>query len=117
MPDSSVVDEFDPGCDGWRLVTVCSTEHLHLLSDRGRQAWIDEQLWLGQLRRASTQPGLRCADLATLARRAALTPEQLERLLAWNAIRNGSASSLPGGRSLAPDRDDTSGDGRARRGT
>ena len=102
VPDSSVVDEFDPGCDGWRPVTVCCSEHLHLLTDRGRAAWVDEQLWLGRLSRAGAEPGLHHADLATLARRAALTPEQLERLLAWNATRPGAVSSLPTGQSLVP---------------
>ncbi|MBE1496148.1 hypothetical protein H4696_003248 [Amycolatopsis lexingtonensis] len=102
VPDSSVVDELDPGCDGWRPVTVCCSEHLHLLTDRGRAAWIDEQLWLGRLARAGTQPGLHHADLATLARRAALTPEQLQRLLTWNSTRPGAVSSLPTGQSLVP---------------
>jgi len=110
VPDSSVVDEFDPGCDGWRPVTVCCSEHLHLLTDRGRAAWVDEQLWLGRLARAGTQPGLHHADLATLARRAALTPEQLRRLLTWNATRPGSASSLPTGQPLTP-ADSTSDEG------
>ncbi|WIY00480.1 hypothetical protein QRX60_41550 [Amycolatopsis mongoliensis] len=105
VPDSSVVDEFDPGCDGWRPVTVCCSEHLHLLSDRGREAWIDEQLWLGRLGRASTRPGLRRANLATIACRASLTPEQLRRTLAWNAARSVPATSLPGGQSLAPGRE------------
>jgi len=114
VPDSSVVDEFDPGCDGWRPVTVCGSDHLHLLRDRGRAAWIDEQLWLGRLARASTQPGTRHANLATLARRAALTAEQLERLLAWNATRHGLVTSLPGGQSLTPGSGGASGAGRAR---
>ena len=102
VPDSSVVDEFDPGCDGWRPVTVCCSEHLHLLTDRGRAAWVDEQLWLGRLSRAGTQPGLHHAGLTALARRAALTPEQLQQLLTWNANRPASVSSLPTGQSLMP---------------
>ena len=110
VPDSSVVDEFDPGCDGWRPVTVCCSEHLHLLTDRGRAAWVDEQLWLGRLSRAATQPELHHAGLTTLARRAALTPEQLQRLLTWNANRPGSISSLPTGQSLTPS-DSTSDEG------
>ncbi|WP_284740572.1 hypothetical protein [Amycolatopsis sp. RTGN1] len=102
VPDSSVVDAFDRACDGQRTVTVCGTEHLHLLRRLGREAWIDEQLWLGRLARASTQPGMRRAPLLAVARRASLTAEQLQGLLAWNSARPGSASSLPGGQSLDP---------------
>jgi hypothetical protein len=115
VPDSSVVDEFDPGFDGQRAVTVCCSEHLHLLSARGREAWIDEQLWLGRLARASTRRGLHDANLATLAHRAHLTPEQLQRLLVWNSTRHDSATSLPGGQSLTPERDSARGEGRASR--
>ncbi|WIX98335.1 hypothetical protein QRX60_30230 [Amycolatopsis mongoliensis] len=104
MPDSSVTDEFDARYDGQRLVTVCSTDHLHQLIDRGRREWVDEELWLGRLIRTSSQREMRHADLAAVGRRASLTPEQLGRVLAWNSHHHAPLDSLPGGQLLVTTR-------------
>ncbi|MEV4604107.1 hypothetical protein AB0K15_42915 [Amycolatopsis sp. NPDC049253] len=101
VPDSSAIDELDLGADGYRLVTVCSDDELHALIAHGRAIWVDEQLWLGRLGRASTAPGMRRATLPTIARWAGLTHEQLRRVLAWNATRFDSTENLPGGQLLS----------------
>lgn len=100
VPDSSFVHPSDPALDGRRVVTACGTEHLEELIKRARREWTDEQLWLGQLARASVKPGLRGASLRKVAYRARLSPEQLHRTLDWNAGRTAPDTTLPGGQSL-----------------
>ncbi|MEV0067895.1 hypothetical protein [Amycolatopsis sp. NPDC050768] len=100
IPDSSAIDELELGADGYRLVTVCSDDELHALIALGRATWVDEQLWLGRLGRASIAPGMRRATLLAVARWAGLTHEQLRRVVAWNATRVASTESLPGGQLL-----------------
>jgi hypothetical protein len=100
IPDSSVVDPHDSSRDGQRMVSVCSDDELPELIAAGRAAWQDEQLWLGQLSRASTEPGVAEMSLRMVARRAFLTDEQLYRVLAWNEAQPVPESALPGGQPL-----------------
>lgn len=100
VPDSSFIDPSDHHRDGVRIATVCTAEELDELVAACRAKWRDEQLWLGQLARASTVPHLRTATLGALARRAGLEESQLARLLAWNARQDKPVTALPGGHSL-----------------
>jgi hypothetical protein len=100
IPDSSIVDPYDSSRDGQRMVTVCSADELRELIAASRAAWRDEQLWLGQLSRASTEPGMAGTSLRTVARRAFFTDEQLRRVLAWNEGRPVPVLALPGGQPL-----------------
>lgn len=103
VPDSSVIDEHNHALDGHRIVVACGDEHLDRLIELARFAFVDEQLWFGQLCRASRLPGLGDASLARLARRARLSPADARRALEWNARQDNPLTVLPGGQPAAAD--------------
>jgi len=97
IPDSTVIDFRDASLDGQRYVTACGAEHLQLLIDQAQHDWIDEQLWFGQLCRASTQPGMSGSLVTTLGEHARLSVDHLSRALTWNATSAEPRRTLPGG--------------------
>ena len=100
LPDATVIDPDGKGRDGRRYVTACGTEHLQVLIDRARRDWVAEQLWFGQLCRASTPTAMRGVPVADLGPRAGLSPEQLRRAVDWNTRSNNPRVTLPGGQPL-----------------
>ncbi|WAL63952.1 hypothetical protein ORV05_23540 [Amycolatopsis cynarae] len=100
VPDSSVVDPVDSSRDGQRMVTVCSAAEVPGLIAAGRAAWRDEQLWLGRLAKASSEPGAAGMDLRQVARRAFLGDEQLRLAVEWNRAQAVPMTELPGGQPL-----------------
>jgi len=103
LPDATVIDPQDRGRDGRRYVTACGTEHLQVLIDRARRDWVAEQLWFGQLCRASTPAAMHGVPVADLGPQARLSPEHLRRAVDWNTHINSPRVTLPGGQTL-PDR-------------
>ena len=104
LPDATVIDPQDRGRDGRRYVTACGTEHLQVLIDRARRDWVAEQLWFGQLCRASTPAAMHGVPVADLGPQARLSPEHLRRAVDWNTRSNNPRVTLPGGQTL-PNRD------------
>jgi hypothetical protein len=97
IPDSTVIHSHDPNFDGQRYVTACGSEHLQLLIDQAHRVWNDEQLWFGQLCRASNRPGMSGVVMAKLGEHAGLSADHLSRALAWNATSAEPRRTLPGG--------------------
>ncbi|MQA10544.1 MAG: hypothetical protein GEU98_18715 [Pseudonocardiaceae bacterium] len=79
---------------------VCSPGELDRLAKNARARWVDEQLWFGQLVRASTQLGMDGASLQRVRRRAHLSEEQFHRAMSWNAGKDTPRRVLPGGQQL-----------------
>ncbi|HEX7659230.1 MAG TPA: hypothetical protein VF444_07095 [Pseudonocardiaceae bacterium] len=100
LPDSSVIDPHDPSLDGRRPVFACGGDHLDELIARAQREWIDEELWFGQLCRASVRPGMCDADLTRLGQLARLSDIKLRRALEWNAGHERPCITLPGGQPL-----------------
>ncbi len=100
LPDSSVIDPDGLGRDGRRYVTACGAGHLQLLIDQARRDWVAEQLWFGQLCRASTVPVTRDLPISHLGERARLTPDHLRRAVEWNTRSERPRVTLPGGQVL-----------------
>jgi len=100
LPDATVIDPDGKGRDGRRYVTAWGIEHLQLLIDRARRHWVVEQLWFGQLCRASSPPSTRDLRMSFLGERARLSPEQLRRAVDWNACSAHPRLTLPGGQTL-----------------
>ena len=100
LPDATVIDPQDRGRDGRRYVTACGTEHLQVLIDRARRDWVAEQLWFGQLCRASTPAAMHSVPVADLGPQARLSPEHLRRAVDWNTHSNSPRVTLPGGQPL-----------------
>jgi hypothetical protein len=61
IPDATVVDAHSLDRDGHRYVTACGSDHLQVLIDQALHDRVAEQLWFGQLCRASTEPGMKGA--------------------------------------------------------
>jgi len=97
IPDATVVDPHDPARDGQRYVTACGSEHLQVLIDQARRDWVEEQLWFGQLSRASVHPGMVGVLITDLAEYAHLSNDHLWRALEWNTRRPSPSVTLPGG--------------------
>ena len=72
-------------------------EGLQLLIDQARRDWVAEQLWFGQLCRASTAPVTRDLPISYLGERARLTPDHLRRAVEWNTRSERPRVTLPGG--------------------
>ncbi|QWF84477.1 hypothetical protein [Amycolatopsis sp. CA-230715] len=101
VPDSSVIDHEDPSCDGRRHVVACGSAHLDLLIGQANDAWIPEERWLGQLCRASMQPGSAGATVAQLGARARMPTDHVRRAVLWNSRREAPLRALPGGQVLS----------------
>ncbi|WP_329052905.1 hypothetical protein OG738_09425 [Amycolatopsis sp. NBC_01488] len=97
VADSSVIDPVDLARDGRRFVVACSAGHLKSLVDRARATWAAEELWFGQLCRASRQHGMRDAEVREIGLRARLSAANVRAALAWNATRDQPTLILPGG--------------------
>jgi hypothetical protein len=97
LPDATVIDAYASDRDGHRYVSACTSDHLQVLIDLARHDWVVEQLWFGQLCRASTQPGATGVVVAQLAEHAGLSDDHLRRGLEWNAQRSKPMVTLPGG--------------------
>lgn len=101
VPDSSAIDPDNPSCDGQRHVVACGTAHLDLLIERANATWIAEERWLGQLCRASMQPGTTGATVVELGARARMPTEHVRRAILWNSRREKPLRAFPGGQLLS----------------
>ncbi|WP_328457909.1 hypothetical protein [Amycolatopsis sp. NBC_00438] len=97
VADSSAVDPVDRSQDGRRYVVACGAGHLKSLVDKARAAWTTEELWFGQLCRASRQHGMRDAEVREIGLRARLSAADVRSALAWNATQDQPTLVLPGG--------------------
>jgi len=97
VADSSAIDPVDLARDGRRYVVACSAGHLKSLVDQARATWAAEELWFGQLCRASRQHGMRDAEIREIGLRARLSAANVRSALAWNATRDQPMLVLPGG--------------------
>ncbi|MEU7785567.1 hypothetical protein [Amycolatopsis sp. NPDC049159] len=97
VADSSAIDPVGLSQDGRRYVVACSAGHLKSLVDQARASWTIEELWFGQLCRASRQHGMRDAEVREIGLRARLSAANVRSALAWNATREQPTLILPGG--------------------
>jgi hypothetical protein len=78
-------------------VTACGSDHLQELIDQAHHDWVAEQLWFGQLCRASTQPGMNGVLVTELAEHARVSVARLRRASEWNTHHTNPTVTLPGG--------------------
>lgn len=92
LRDSSVIDPDDPSMDGRRVFAACTSNHVDALR-AAAPAWCDEQLWSGQLARVQQTHRATPLPLSTLAHRAGLSLEQVQRAIAWRRTSHGGERS------------------------
>ena len=85
--DSSVIDPDDPSMDGRRVFAACTSNHVDAL--RAAAPAVEEQLWSGQLARVQQTHRATPLPLSTLAQRAGLSLEQVQRAIAWRRTSHG----------------------------
>ncbi|MFD3580459.1 hypothetical protein [Streptomyces sp. NPDC058644] len=93
VADSSAVQEHAPRRDGQRLVVACSPAHLTLLEEvYRRRAFIDEELWAGQIARTLRQHAGKLTP-EMLQEKTGLTPHQLVQAINWSNSTSWCAGS------------------------